>query len=167
MGLTLFVSFFNLQPDKDAGSAFHDSWQATHGLRVWTPHAATIQSWPMHLRWNCLMHCSLYWTRGLPVGSGIVKAPASASSGAGSKERGAADRKRAPTPCSPPDAASKTGAGPTSSIGGLAASQSRDQRKWTAPSHQWVNSDASKTHNLAHAARGFQQRPIKNHETCP
>ena len=34
---------------------------------------------------------------------------------------------------SPSDTASRTRAGPTYSIGGLVASQSHDQRKWTAP----------------------------------
>ena len=56
------------------------------------------------------MRCDLYRRRELPVGSGIVKAPASASSEAGSKDPGAVGRRREPTPCSPPDAASKTGA---------------------------------------------------------
>ena len=40
---------------------------------------------------------------------------------------GAARRKRAPTPCPPSIAASKTTVGPTSSIGGPAAAQSPDQ----------------------------------------
>ena len=39
----------------------------------------------------------------------------------------AAGQRRAPTPCSPSNAASKTGAGPTSSIGGMAAPQSLNQ----------------------------------------
>ena len=57
------------------------------------------------------------------------KAPASRSSGAGSSGRGVAGRKRAPTPSSPPNAALKTTDGPTSLIGGLAASQPSDRRK--------------------------------------
>ena len=57
------------------------------------------------------------------------KAPASRSSGAASSGRGAAGRKRAPTPCSPSNAASKTTDGPTSSIGGPAAPQPSDQKK--------------------------------------
>ena len=61
----------------------------------------------------------------------LWKAPASASSEAGSKDPGAFGRRRSPTPCPPPDAALKTGAGPTSSSGGIAASQQPDQRKWT------------------------------------
>ena len=63
----------------------------------------------------------------------LRKAPANTSSGTGSKERNATGRKHAPTHCSPSDAASKTGVGPTSSIGGLAARPPPDQRKWTAP----------------------------------
>ena len=43
--------------------------------------------------------------------------------------RDAAGRKREPTPCSPPNAASKATARPTSSIGGFAAPQPSDQRK--------------------------------------
>ena len=63
------------------------------------------------------------------------KAPASRPSGAGSSRRGAAGRKRAPTPCSPPNAASKAIAGPTSSTGGPVAPQPLDQEKWDAPVH--------------------------------
>ena len=40
----------------------------------------------------------------------------------------AAGLRRAPTPCSPSNAASKTGARPTSSIGGLAALQPLDPK---------------------------------------
>ena len=61
------------------------------------------------------------------------KAPASASSGASSKEPGAFGRKREPTPCSPSNAASKTGAGPTSSMGGLAAPQPHNQKMGCTP----------------------------------
>ena len=61
------------------------------------------------------------------------KAPASRSSGAASSGRGAAGRKRAPTPCSPPNAASKTIARPTSSTGGSVSAQPPDQRKWDTP----------------------------------
>ena len=56
------------------------------------------------------------------------KTPASRSSGAGSSGRGAVGRKRTPTPCSPPNAASKTIAEPTSSIGRPIASQPIEQR---------------------------------------
>ena len=40
----------------------------------------------------------------------------------------AAGQRRAPKPCSPSNAASKTGAGPTSSIGGMATPQSLNQK---------------------------------------
>ena len=49
-----------------------------------------------------------------------------------STSSGTTGRKRAPTPCSPPYAASKTCVGPTSSIGGLVAPQPPAQ-KWDAP----------------------------------
>ena len=52
------------------------------------------------------------------------------SPGTGSNSR-PAGRKRAPPPCSPPGAASKTCVGPTSSNEGLAAPQPHDQ-KWDA-----------------------------------
>ena len=79
------------------------------------------------------MRYDLYRARGLQVGSGVVKAPASASSGTGSNNRGAAGRKRAPTPCSPSNTASKTTTGPKSSIGGIAAPRLPDQKTWDAP----------------------------------
>ena len=50
-----------------------------------------------------------------------------------SKSRSAACRKRAPTPSSPPDAASKTCVGPTSSIGGLVVAQPSEQKNGTHP----------------------------------
>ena len=62
------------------------------------------------------MRCDLCRKRGLPVGAGVAKAPASTSSGTGSNRRGAAGRKRALTPCSPSDTASKTCVGPASSM---------------------------------------------------
>ena len=61
------------------------------------------------------------------------KALAISSSEADSKEPGATGRKREPTPCSPSDAALKTGAGPTSSNGGLAASQPHHQKNGPHP----------------------------------
>ena len=48
-----------------------------------------------------------------------VESASGTSSGTDSKRRGAAGRKRAPPPRSPPDVASKTCVGPTFSIGGL------------------------------------------------
>ena len=71
--------------------------------------------------------------RGLPTGSGIAESACNCIARTGSNSREAAGRKRAPTPCPPSDAASKTCVGPTSSIGGLAAPQPPNQRKWTAP----------------------------------
>ena len=59
--------------------------------------------------------------RGLPVGSDVVESACMQIVGSWFK--------RTPTPCSQPNAASKTTAGPTSSIGGLAAPQPPDQRK--------------------------------------
>ena len=50
------------------------------------------------------MRCDLCRKRGLPVGAGVVKAPASRSSGADSKEPAAAGLRREPTPCSPSNA---------------------------------------------------------------
>ena len=52
-----------------------------------------------------------------------VESASGTSSGTDSKRRGAAGRKRAPPPRSPPDAASKTCVGPTFSIGGLVVQQ--------------------------------------------
>ena len=66
----------------------------------------------------------------------LWKAPASSSSGARSSGRGIAGRKRVPTFCSPPNAVSKTIAGPTSSSGEPVAPQPFDQRKWNAPSRE-------------------------------
>ena len=101
------------------------------------------------------MRYNLCRTRGLPVGSGIVKAPASASSGTDSNSWGAAGRKRAPTPCSPSDAASKTCVGPTFSNGGLVASQPHDQKKWTAP---------PKNHSILYADRDNFWMPIDTYQ---
>ena len=69
----------------------------------------------------------LYRKRGLSAGSGVVKAPASRSSAADSMELGTAGRRREPTHCPQSIAASRTTAGPTSSIGGLATPQLPDQ----------------------------------------
>lgn len=60
---------------------------------------------------------------GLPVGSGILKASASESSGAASNDQGAAGRMRAPMLCPLSNAVSKPIAGPTSLIGKVVASQ--------------------------------------------
>ena len=60
---------------------------------------------------------------GLPVGSGILKAPASESSGAASNDQDAAGRMRDPMLCPPSNAVSKPIAGPASSIGRVVASQ--------------------------------------------
>ena len=79
------------------------------------------------------MRCDPCRTRGLPTGSGIAESACNCIARTGSNSREAAGRKRAPTPCPPSDAASKTCVGPTSSIGGLAAPQPPNQRKWTAP----------------------------------
>ena len=78
------------------------------------------------------MRCDLCRKRELPVGSGVVENACKHIVGNRFKKSGSAGRKRAPTPCSPPYAASKTCVGPTSSIGGLAAPQPPDQ-KWDAP----------------------------------
>ena len=59
----------------------------------------------------------------------LWKVPANKSSGAASTGRRPTGRKREPTPCSPPNAASKTTDGPTSSIGGPSAPQPSDQKK--------------------------------------
>ena len=71
--------------------------------------------------------------RGLPAGSDVVESACKQIIGRRFKRAGAAGRKRASTPCSPPNAASKTIAGPTSSIGGPVSAQPPDQRKWDAP----------------------------------
>ena len=76
------------------------------------------------------MRFDLCRARGPPVGSGIVESACNCIVGNRLKGAGRTGRKRAPTACSPSDAASKTGAGPTSSIGGLAASQPHNQKKW-------------------------------------
>ena len=56
------------------------------------------------------------------IGTFVLRAGgASLFLGRGVRRAGAVGRKRTPTPCSPPNAASKTIVGPTSSIGGLAA----------------------------------------------
>ena len=55
------------------------------------------------------------------------------ASGAGSSGRAAAGRRRAPTPCSPSNAASTTTDGLTSSIGGPAAPQPPGPKIWPAP----------------------------------
>ena len=65
---------------------------------------------------------------GPPVGSGVLKAPASKSPAAASSGPDAAGRRPEPTPCSPSNAASKTGARPTSSIGELAKLQPLDPK---------------------------------------
>ena len=65
------------------------------------------------------MRCDLCRARGLQVGSDVAEASASTSSGTGSNNRDNAGRKRSPTPCPPSNAASKTAAGPKSSIGGM------------------------------------------------
>ena len=79
------------------------------------------------------MRYDVYRKRGLPVGSGVVESACSGSSEAGSSGRDATGRRRAPTPCSPSNAASTTPAGPTSSIGGPAETQLPDPKIWAAP----------------------------------
>ena len=79
------------------------------------------------------MRCDLCRKRGLPVGSGIVESACKHIVENRFKESGCRWSKPAPTSCSPSDAASKTCAGPTSSIGGLAAKQPHDQKIWAAP----------------------------------
>ena len=74
------------------------------------------------------MRRDLLRERGLPVGSGVVESACKQIVGSQLKRAGAAGRKRAPTPCSPLNAASNTTAGLTSSIGGLAAPQPHDQK---------------------------------------
>ena len=64
-------------------------------------------------------------------------APASKSSAADSSGPDATGQRPEPIPCSPSNAASKTGAGPTSSIGELAALQPLDQKHESYPTvHQ-------------------------------
>ena len=67
------------------------------------------------------MNCYRYRKHRLSVGFGVVESACSKSSGA-------AGRKRAPTLYLPPKAASKTIAGPTSSIGGPVAPQPTNQK---------------------------------------
>ena len=74
------------------------------------------------------MRCDRCRERGLSVGSGVAERACKQIVGSRLKRAGAAGRKRVPTPCSPPNGASKTTAGLTSSIGGLAAPQPHDQK---------------------------------------